>query len=96
MSWQNWTATSRDAIEQRFFRQIKQHLWGEAREVPYQELADRAQMSVGAFKIAVHRVRQQFRDLMRAEVADTVSDTADIDEELRHLVSVLSQGSRAS
>lgn len=84
----------RDRAE--IFRQIKQHLWGEAREVPYQELTDRAQMSVGAFKIAVHRVRQQFRDLMRAEVADTVSDTADIDEELRHLVSVLSQGSRAS
>ena len=84
----------RDKAE--MFRQIKQHLWGEAREVPYPESADRARMSVSAFKSAVHRVRRQYRDRLRAEVAETVADPADVDDELRHLVMVLSQGTSAS
>ncbi len=73
------------------FRQLKRHLWGEARDVPYRELAERAKMSVGAFKIAVHRVREQYRSLLRAEVAETVADPAEVDEELRHLVAVIRQ-----
>ncbi len=76
------------------FQQIKRHLWGEAREVPYRELADRAQLSVSAFKAAVHRVRLKYRDLLRGEVAETVADPSEVDDELRHLVMVLSEGSR--
>lgn len=75
-------------------QQIKQHLWGEARGVSYAELADRAQLSVIAFKSIVHRVRQKYRDLLRAEVAETVADPTEVDDELRHLVMVLSEGTR--
>ena len=77
------------------FQQIKRYLWGEEREVPYRELADRAHMSVSAFKSMVHRVRRKYRDMLRAEVAETVADPADIDDELRHLIMVLSAGTRA-
>jgi RNA polymerase sigma-70 factor (ECF subfamily) len=39
--------------------------------------------------VAVHRLRQRFRELLRAEVANTVDRPEDIDGELRHLISVL-------
>lgn len=48
-------------------------------------------MSEGAFKVAVHRLRRQFREALRREVAQTVGDDADIDDELRYLCSVLAQ-----
>ncbi|MFM7101610.1 MAG: RNA polymerase sigma factor, partial [Verrucomicrobiota bacterium] len=48
-------------------------------------------LSAGAWKVAVHRLRRRFREIIRAEVADTVPDPADIDAELRHLVEVLAR-----
>ena len=75
---------------------IKRYLWGEDRDVPYAELAGRAQMSVSAFKSTVHRVRRKYRDLLRAEVAETVADPAEVEDELQHLLMVLIQGSRGS
>ncbi len=35
--------------------------------------------------MAVHRLRQRYRDRLRAEIAQTVADPADIDDELRFL-----------
>jgi len=46
-------------------------------------------LSTGAVKQAVRRLRQRYRELLHEEVADTVATTADIDDEVRHLVSVL-------
>ena len=48
-------------------------------------------MSEAAFKVAVHRIRKQFREALRHEVAQTVEADADIDDELRYLCSVLVQ-----
>jgi RNA polymerase sigma-70 factor (ECF subfamily) len=42
-------------------------------------------------KVAVHRLRRRFRQIIRAEVADTVPDPGDIDAELHHLVEVLAR-----
>jgi len=39
--------------------------------------------------VAVHRLRQRYRDLLRAEIADTVSGPEAVEEELRHLFRVL-------
>jgi DNA-directed RNA polymerase specialized sigma24 family protein len=46
-------------------------------------------MSEGAIKVAIHRIRSRFRELLRAEVARTVSAPHEIDDELRHLMHVL-------
>jgi RNA polymerase sigma-70 factor (ECF subfamily) len=46
-------------------------------------------MSEGAVKIAVHRVRRRYRKLLRAAIAETVSNEADINDEMRYLVGVL-------
>ncbi len=55
------------------------------------ETAEALGMSEGAFKVAVHRLRKQFRERLRQEVAQTVSDDPEIDDELRYLCSVLAQ-----
>jgi RNA polymerase sigma factor (sigma-70 family) len=56
----------------------------------YAELAALLGMSEGAVKVAVHRMRQRFRQVVRAEVAHTVADPAHVDEELRCLRASLS------
>ena len=47
-------------------------------------------LSEGALKVAVHRMRQRYRELLRAEVADTVASPEEVDDELRHLIAVVS------
>ena len=42
-----------------------------------------------AFRVALHRLRRRFREVVRAEVAGTVSDPADVADELRHLIVAL-------
>lgn len=53
--------------------------------VPYAELARRLETSPGAVKVAVHKLRQRFGEVLRREVADTVESAADVEEELRAL-----------
>ena len=47
-------------------------------------------MSETAVKVAIHRLRVRFRELIRAEVAATVHDPADAGDELRHLIAIAS------
>jgi RNA polymerase sigma-70 factor (ECF subfamily) len=53
------------------------------------EIAARLKTSEGAVKVAVHRLRQRYRELLRATIAETVNSEADLDDEMRHLVEVL-------
>jgi RNA polymerase sigma-70 factor (ECF subfamily) len=46
-------------------------------------------MSEGAVKVAVHRLRERYRTLLRAEIAETVATEAEIDDELRALLAAL-------
>jgi RNA polymerase sigma-70 factor (ECF subfamily) len=55
----------------------------------YAELAVRLGRNEGAIKTAVHRLRRRFRDLLRAEVAATVANDTEIDDELAYLRDVL-------
>ena len=62
-------------------------------EVPGLSQADAARelgLSEGALKVAVHRLRQRFRELVKAEIAQTVTEPGQIQEELRYLIEVLS------
>jgi RNA polymerase sigma-70 factor (ECF subfamily) len=49
-------------------------------------------MSGTAVKVAIHRLRARFRELIRAEIAATVHDPADVADELRHLIAVAGGG----
>ena len=70
-----------------FFEALKGSLTGE--EPPRSESAERLGMTEDAVKVAVHRLRKDFRQLLRGEIAKTVADSSDIDEEMRHLVDAL-------
>lgn len=70
------------------FDALKGSLTGED-ELPREEIAVRLSMSEGAVKVAVHRLRQRYRKLLRAAIAETVSNEADLNDEMRYLVAVL-------
>jgi RNA polymerase sigma factor (sigma-70 family) len=77
------------AGKEEVFTQLKDCLWGEGRETGYAAMAARLGLTEGAVKVAVHRLRRRFRDLLREEVAHTVAADAEVDEELRHLIGVI-------
>ena len=56
----------------------------------YRQLSDPLKMSEGAVKVAIHRLRQRFRDAVRTEIAQTVATPAEVDEELRCLMTAMS------
>jgi RNA polymerase sigma-70 factor (ECF subfamily) len=55
------------------------------------EIAQKRGVSANAIDVAIHRLRQRFGTLLRQKVAETVASEAEVDEEIRHLMSVLSQ-----
>ena len=69
------------------FEALKQSLTGD--EPSRSETAARLGLSESALKAAVHRLRQRYRELLRAEIAETVSTRTEIDDEMRYLVEVL-------
>ena len=69
---------------------ISRFLPGAGEPPAYEDAASQAGMSVNALKSAVHRVRQRFREELRASVARTVSAEHEIDDELAYLHRVLS------
>jgi len=72
------------------FDELKTALTG-APDVPaYAALAGKLRMSEGAIKTAVHRLRKRYRELLCAEIRNTVSGPADVEDELRHLMAAIS------
>jgi DNA-directed RNA polymerase specialized sigma24 family protein len=69
------------------FGRLKGHLAGGG-EAHAQAAADLG-MSEGAIKVAVHRLRHRYRDLLREEIAGTLDDPAAIDDEIRELFAAL-------
>jgi len=54
-----------------------------------EEAAARLRVPIATLRTWLSRLRQRFRESLRAEVASTVSDSADVDGELRHLYQIL-------
>src|SRR5213083_3087242 len=78
------------ADKARLFEELKGSIWGDKSTARYAEIAGHLNLTEGTVKVAVHRLRHRFRELLRAEVAHTVARPEDIDGELRHLISVAS------
>lgn len=72
-----------------FYETLRVWLATEAKPGDYAGAAQTLGMTEGAIAVAVHRLRQNFRRLVRAEVAHTVLSPADVDDEMRHLLQVL-------
>ncbi len=58
-------------------------------EASYAQIGAAIGMSEGAIKVAVHRLRRRFGELLREEIAETVADPAEVDEEIRYLLAAL-------
>jgi len=63
---------------------------GEQQALSYAEAAAKLGISESALKSKIHRLRQRHRELVREEIAQTVCTGAEVDEELRYLLGVLS------
>jgi RNA polymerase sigma factor (sigma-70 family) len=73
------------------FEILKPWLLGEVDCLSQADAAKRLGLTEGAVKVAVHRLRRRFRQLVKAEIAQTVGDPDQVQEELRYLVEVLAQ-----
>lgn len=71
------------------FAALKTCLVGARESLPYDQIAQTVGLSEGAVKVAVHRLRERYRELLRAEIANTVTSAAAVDIEMRHLFNVL-------
>ena len=73
------------------FDSLKRYLTGDHENRSYADAAVALGMSEGAVKVAVYRLRRRFREIMRDEIAQTVSLPEEIDDEIRYLRSVVSR-----
>ncbi|HCN79046.1 MAG TPA: hypothetical protein DIT13_17920 [Verrucomicrobiales bacterium] len=75
--------------KEREFEVLRQFLPGSASPPSLEEAAADMGTNVNAFKAALHRLRERFRELLRTEVAKTVSAPHEVEEELQYLRSLL-------
>lgn len=71
------------------FQQLSFCLAGERSAVPYAKLAPQLGLTEGALRVAVHRLRQRYREMLRDEIAHTVAAPGEVPGELQHLMRVM-------
>ena len=71
------------------FESLKGFLPGSQISFSRVEAAARHNLSASALDVAIHRLRQRFGALLREQVAETVASPAEVEEELRYLISML-------
>jgi RNA polymerase sigma-70 factor (ECF subfamily) len=71
------------------FDALKVFLTGESGAPPLRQVALDLGLTEGAVKVAIHRLRQKYREALRAEIAQTVAVKEDVDDELRTLLAAL-------
>jgi len=81
-----------DAGKLAVFESLKGSLTGSQDSPTYRQIAEDLAMTEGAVKVAVHRLRRRYRELLKEEIAQTVEDPDDIDEELKELFSAVRAG----
>jgi RNA polymerase sigma-70 factor (ECF subfamily) len=78
------------AGNQQLFTIIQPYLTADSQTLPYQQTAEKHQMTVGQIKVNVHRMRNRYRELLVHEIANTVDSPECIDDEIRQLFAALS------
>jgi RNA polymerase sigma factor (sigma-70 family) len=72
------------------YNELKCFLAAEAGTGEYAGVADRLGLTPGAVGVAVHRLRQRYRELVREEIAHTVASPSEIEDEMRYLIGLMS------
>lgn len=73
------------------FARLKPCLTAESRAIDHAAVAAELGSSEGAVRVAVHRLRRQYRDFLRAEISDTLDDPDDFEDELKALYASFSR-----
>jgi RNA polymerase sigma factor (sigma-70 family) len=76
--------------KERLFEALKECLGGGAHEGRYAQVAEELSMGEGAVRMAAHRLRRQYRELLRLEIAQTVETSEQVDEEISFLFDAVS------
>ena len=71
------------------FEELKVFLLAGEEPVAYAAMADRLGMTEGAVRTAIYRMRQRYGALFRAEIAQTVTNLSEMEDEIRHFLEVL-------
>lgn len=71
------------------FRHLRGLLAGGAAEGMHEAVARELGMAEGAVRVAAHRLRRRYRELLRREIAQTVASPEEVEDELQHLFSAL-------
>ena len=79
-----------DAGHRRVFAELADLLWGKDGSVSFAEIGARLDMTEGAARGAMHRLRTRYRARLRTEIAHTVASPEEIAGEIRHLIAVVS------
>lgn len=77
-----------DGGKAELFGNLRPYLTGEGAGGTYAQLAETLDMTEGAVKVAIHRLRKRFGAVLRAEIAQTVADDDDVEDEIQHLFSL--------
>ena len=73
------------------FHAVKNLLSGEREAGAYAAVSQNLQMAEGAVRVAVHRLRQRYGELLRAEIGQTVGGPEEVEEEMKYLLRALSE-----
>lgn len=73
----------------RDFEILKECLMAPRGGIDYSDIAGRLDVSEGAARVTIHRIRKRFRRIYRLEIAHTLSEETDLEEEMRHLARAL-------
>lgn len=75
------------------FHELKDLNPGQHGETSYAQIAEKLGVAEGTIKSAIHRLRKRHREILREEIAQTVSAPDEVDAEIRHLLMILGQES---
>ncbi len=82
---------SANAKKPELFEKLQVYLTADKSSVPYREMAGELDMSEGAVRVAAHRMRRRYRELLRDEIAQTVTTEDQIDQEIHDLFAALAR-----
>jgi len=99
----SWVVTLLDLVQHRLefeyqrankkelFDLLKPHLTHRGKAVPRADICRQLDMSSAAVAMSLYRIRRRYGELLRGEVSTTVQDEADIEDELRTLMEIVSR-----
>jgi RNA polymerase sigma factor (sigma-70 family) len=73
-----------------WFEELQGFLPGGRETLSRAEIAQKRRVGPNAIDVAIHRLRQRFGTLLRQKIAETVSSEAEVNEEIKHLMCILS------